>query len=279
MGQDRFSAGDWIGAYRLGRELGHGGSGVVFAAERDGQGGFALKLLRPERAGEQAAQARFLREAKLAGRIQSRHVVPILELGEIDQISFIVMPLYAGGSLAGRLRERGRLAVSETIELAAQLGRGLDALHDLQIIHRDVKPSNVLFEDDRTAALTDFGVARAADSTRLTSDGQLIGTPHYLAPELIEGSAATSASDIYALGCVLFECLVGEPPFSGRSVAEIGFAHLSELPPDPRERRPGLPAEMTRVFKSALDKDPARRLTSGTAMARMLQLAHSARPG
>ncbi len=273
-----FSPGDRIGRFRLERRLGAGASGVVFAASSDDGDQLALKFLRSERVGDGTARARFLREAKLGRRIDSCHVVPILDLGELNGICFIVMPYYAGGSLAQRLREEGRLTVAETVDLAAQLGRGLDALHERRIVHRDVKPSNVLLDGRRTAALTDFGLARAADSTRLTRTGQVIGTPYYIAPELIEGAEATIASDTYALGCVLYECLAGAPPFTGRSVAEIGYAHLSEPPPDPRERRAELSDEIARALLAALEKDPALRPTSGTALARMFQLASSSRP-
>jgi serine/threonine-protein kinase len=168
------------------------------------------------------------------------------------------------------------LAVDEALGLAAQLGKGLDALHAEGILHRDVKPSNVLLDGEGVAALADFGLARAADSTRLTADGQILGTPHYLAPELIEGREATRRSDVYSLGCVLYECLAGAPPFGDRRLAEIGFAHLTEEPRDPRELRPGLSLEIAHALRSALEKDPAGRPTTATALARMLHLGSSA---
>ena len=232
-----------------------------------------MKVLRPERAADAAARARFLREARLAGRIESRHVVPVLEVGE----AYLVLPYYPRGSLARRLQE-GKLGLDQTVRLAAELGRGLDALHEHGILHRDVKPSNVLLSGDGTAALADFGLARASDSTRITHDGQLVGTPHYLAPELIEGAEATRASDMYALGCLLYECVAGEPPFTGRRPAEIGFAHLTEAPPDPRERRPELSRDVALALLAALEKDPLARPTSATALARMLHVARSASP-
>jgi serine/threonine-protein kinase len=184
------------------------------------------------------------------------------------------MPYYEGGSLAKRL-EGGPLEIGETVRLAAQLGRGLNELHRRGVLHRDVKPSNVLLDAAGGAALSDFGLARAVDSTRLTAEGQILGTPHYIAPELIEGLEATEASDVYALGCVLYECLVGEPPFAGRGIAAVGFAHLAEPPPDPRARRPGISSDLSTALLSALEKDPALRPTSGTALARML---HTAEP-
>jgi len=263
--------GQVIGGYRLEELLGEGAAGLVFAA-RDGEGNrVALKLLRPELADDRVMVARFEREAKLA-RDLGTHVVPVLELGRSDGIEYLAMPFYAGGSLALRLRVAGPLGLDDAVELAAQLGRGLDALHGKGVLHRDVKPSNVLLDGEGTAALSDFGLARSADSTRLTADGQLLGTPHYLAPELIEGSEASRQSDVYALGCVLYECLAGEPPFAGRGAAQIGYAHLTEPPPDPRARRPELPEGAAHALLAALEKEPESRPTTATALARMLML-------
>jgi eukaryotic-like serine/threonine-protein kinase len=262
-----------VGRYRLGRLLGEGALGLVYEAVGEDGTAVAVKVLRPERAEDAAARARFVREARLAARIESRHVVPVLEVGE----SYLVLPYYPRGSLARRLEE-GTLGLDRTVRLAAELGRGLDALHEHGILHRDVKPSNVLLAEDGTAALADFGLARASDSTRITRDGQLVGTPHYLAPELIEGAEATRASDLYALGCLLYECVAGDPPFTGDRPAEIGFAHLAEPPPDPRVRRPELSKDVALALLAALEKDPQARPTSGTALARLLHVARSASP-
>jgi serine/threonine-protein kinase len=263
-----------FGRYRLEALLGEGATGIVFRASDD----VALKIIRPERAGHGIALARFLREARLAGSVADRHLVPILETGQVEDLAYLAMPYFAGGSLARRLEVAGALDLDETVDLAAQLGRGLDALHAHGILHRDVKPSNVLLTGEGHAALADFGLARAGDWTRLTRDGQLLGTAQYLAPELIEGLEAAPASDLYSLGCVLYECATGRPPFTGRDAAEVGFAHLSEEPPDPGILHPGLPAGVGEALLCALDKDPAMRPTSGTALARMLHVGRSPRP-
>jgi serine/threonine protein kinase len=273
-----FAPGQQLGGYRLERLLGEGASGVVFAAVDARDARVALKLLRPELADDVVLRARFVREARVAREIESKHVARILELGEAQGLTYLVLPLYEGGSLADRLRTRGRLGAEDTIHLAAQLARGLEALHERGIVHRDLKPSIVLFGDDGTAAIADFGLARTPDSTRLTLDGQLLGTPHYVAPEVIEGLEATPASDLYALGCVLYECVVGEPPFAGRRLSELGFAHLAEPAPDPRERRPDLPADFAFALLTALEKEPSARPTTPTALVRMLHLACTARP-
>jgi serine/threonine-protein kinase len=265
-----------IGPYRLEELLGEGAAGLVFGARDEHGGHVALKLLRPELAADTVVVARFEREARLARELETSHVVPILELGRSDGLTYLVMPYYRGGSLALRLRTLGPMGLGDTVGLAAQLGRELDALHGRGILHRDVKPSNVLLDGDGTAALADFGLARASDSTQLTADGQLLGTPHYLAPELIEGRPATRLSDVYALGCVLYECVAGEPPFAGRRGAEIGFAHLTEPPPDPRRLRPELPEETAHALLAALEKDSEVRPTTGTALARMLTAGSSA---
>jgi eukaryotic-like serine/threonine-protein kinase len=278
MSSATFAPGQQVGGYRLERLLGEGASGVVFAAVDARDARVALKLLRPELADDETVRARFVREARLAREIDSKHVAPILQLGQSQGLTYLVLPLYEAGSLADRLRTRGPIGVDDTVHLGAQLARGLEALHERGIVHRDLKPSNVLFDGGGTAAIADFGLARTPDSTRLTLDGQLLGTPHYVAPEVIEGLEATPASDLYALGCVLYECVVGEPPFAGRRLSELGFAHLVEPAPDPRERRNDLPADFAFALLTALEKKPSARPTTPTALVRMLHLACTARP-
>ena len=253
-----------IGRYRVLGVVGEGAAGVVHRAT-DGEREVAVKVLR---SADPVAQRRFAREASLVR--DSPHLVPVLETGA----GWFAMPLYAT-SLAARLRE-GPLPLDETVSLAAEIARGLDALHAQGVVHRDVKPSNVLLDGDGVAALADFGLVRGEGDTQLTHDGQLVGTAHYLAPELIDGQAVTPASDVYALGCLLYECVAGEPPFAGRRETELGFAHLVEPPPDPRARRPELSADLALALLSALEKDARSRPTTASALARMLHLAHTA---
>src|SRR3954447_14960954 len=246
-----------IGKYEVIERVGEGATGVVYRVEGD----VAVKVLRNT---DPVVAKRFAREARLAGAIESRHLVRILDVGD----GFFLMPYYAHGSLSDALP----LAVDELVRMAAEIAQALDALHAAGIVHRDVKPSNVLLGDDG-AVLADFGLARGVDSTQLTHDGQLLGTAHYLAPELIEGTVATPASDIYAFACLLYEAATGAPPFAGRNEAEIGYAHLVEEPP-----RPDLPGELADAILLGLAKDPRERPTSATALHRMLRAGSKPSP-
>jgi len=247
-----------VGDYEVLERVGEGATGVVYRAE----GGVAVKVLRDA---DPVVAKRFEREARLARAIESRHLVRILDVGD----GYFVMPYFPRGSLADALP----LTVPQVVQVAAEVAQALDALHEAGIVHRDVKPSNVLLGDEG-AVLADFGLARRVDSTRLTRDGQLLGTAHYLAPELIEGAGATPASDVYAFACLIYEAATGAPPFAGRDEAEIGYAHLVEEPP-----RPDLPGELPDAILLGLAKDPRDRPTSATALHRMLQAASRPSPG
>jgi serine/threonine-protein kinase len=258
-----------VGPYRITGVIGEGAAAIVYRGS-DGARDVAVKVLRTPDA---ELGRRFEREARIAQRIESPHVAPVLDSGP----GWIALPLFRE-SLAERIRRDGALGLTETARLAAQIAAGIDALHRLRVLHRDVKPSNVLLDARGDAAVADFGLARGDDSTQLTRDGQLVGTAHYLAPELIEGRPASPATDVYAFGCLVFECLTGAPPFAGRGEAEIGFAHLVEDPPDPRTRVDDLPQDAALAVLTALQKDPTRRPTTATALARMLHLAGTPSP-
>src|SRR5262249_24865009 len=178
-----------------------------------------------------------------------------------------------GGSLDDRLQAEGSLAVEEVLRITAEVGTGLDALHREGLIHRDVKPSNLMLYEDGRAAITDFGLAKGPAYTVLTKPGQVMGTLDYLAPELIRGEAASPATDIYAVGCVVSQCVTGAPPFGGKSLLEVGTAHLHETPPDPRELRPELSGSLAWALQRPLEKDPAERPPTATAFASLLSVA------
>jgi serine/threonine protein kinase len=266
--------GDAVGPYRIDARLGEGAVGVVFRAVREPDGAVvALKVLKGRLGDDEGYRARFVHEARAARHVEHTNVVPVLEAGEIDGRSYLVAAYVAGGSLADRLLEEGSLAMDEVLRIAAEVGMGLDALHREGLVHRDVKPSNLMLHEDGRAAITDFGLAKGPAYTVLTKPGQVMGTLDYLAPELIRGEPATPATDMYAFGCVVYECFTGAPPFGGRSLFELGTAHLREPPPDPRELRGELSSSLAWALQRPLEKDPAGRPPTATAYASLLHVA------
>jgi serine/threonine-protein kinase len=261
--------GDTLGSYRLESMLGEGGMGVVFRARRDDGSEVALKVLRPELAGDYVFQHRFQQEARAASEVHDPHLVPIVEAGEADGRHYLAVAFVEGGSLADRLGD-GPLDAADVVRVGADVAAGLGALHEAGVVHRDVKPGNVLFDRDGMARLTDFGLAKGRAYTVLTRPGQVIGTLDYLAPELIRGEPATPQTDVYALACLTYECAVGAPPFAGKPFFEIGLAHLEEAPADTRSTRPELSAPLAEAILAGLAKDPARRPQGAPAFAASL---------
>jgi serine/threonine-protein kinase len=253
--------------------LGEGGMGKVFGARREDGTQVALKVLRPELAGDYVFQHRFNQEARAAAEVHNEHLVPILEASDVNGLHYLAVAYLPGGSLADRLSAEGTLPAAMAAQVISDVARGLDALHGAGIVHRDVKPGNVLFDAEGTAKLTDFGLAKGRAYTVLTQPGQVIGTLDYLAPELIRGDPATPSSDVYALGCVAYECVVGKAPFAEKTFFEIGLAHLEEAPVDPRERRPELPEALAAAILAALEKEPSSRPASAAAFADLMTAA------
>jgi serine/threonine protein kinase len=268
--------GDTLGTYCLESVLGEGGMGKVFGARREDGTLVALKVLKPELAGDYIFQHRFNQEARAAAEVHNEHLVPIFEASEVDGLHYLAVAYLPGGSLADRLAADGTLPAAAAAQVISDVARGLDALHGAGIVHRDVKPGNVLFDAEGTAMLTDFGLAKGRAYTVLTQPGQVIGTLDYLAPELIRGEPATPSSDVYALGCVAYECVVGRAPFAEKTFFEIGLAHLEETPVDPREKRPELPAALAAAILATLEKDPSSRPAGAAAFADLLAAAGAA---
>jgi serine/threonine-protein kinase len=265
--------GDALGPYRIDAVLGEGAVGVVYrAAGADGQA-VALKVLRAELAVDPVYERRFLHEARAAAGIRHRHLVPVLAAGQADGHRYLAVAYVSGRTLGDRIEAEGPLGLDELLRLASEVGAGLDALHEQGLVHRDVKPDNILLDESGSAALTDFGLAKGPAYTVLTKAGQAVGTLDYMAPELLRGVEASPASDVYSLGCVVFECIAGAPPFAGKSLFEVGSAHLAEQPPDPLKSRPDLPAGLSWVVPQALAKDPSDRPRTATMYAHMLRLA------
>jgi len=266
--------GEKVGPYRIEDVLGEGAVGIVYRAVRDrDHATVALKVLKDRLSGDETFRRRFVHEARAAQHVQHDHLVPVLDAGEAGGRSYLVTAFVAGRTLAQRLEDHGPLPLDDLLQLVAEVGTALDALHREGLIHRDVKPSNVMLDEAGSAAITDFGLAKGPAYTVLTKPGQVMGTLDYLAPELIRGESATASSDVYALGCVVYECLTGVPPFGGKSLFEVGAAHLNEPPPDPAETREDVSPSLSWAALKALEKDPAQRPPTATAYASLLHVA------
>jgi streptogramin lyase len=249
---------DFLG-YRPEELIGQGGMGVVYRA-RDLRLKriVALKVMAPELAADERFRERFAREAELAMSLEHPNVVPIHDAGELDGRLYLVMRLVEGTDLRALLREEGALEPRRALAIVAQVAHALDAAHAKGLVHRDVKPSNVLLDRDEHVYLADFGLTRSFGSTSST-DGPSVGTPAYLAPEQIEGQEIDGRADVYSLGCLLYECLTGAPPFAASSRLAVAWAHLEEEPPSVTERRAELAPPIDAVVRKAMAKDPNDR--------------------
>ncbi len=254
--------------YELGAELGAGGMGrVVTAYDRRLERPVAVKLIREELLEEPGTRERLLREARSAARLHHPNTVAVFDVGEADGRPFVVMELIEGRSLDDRLRTEGKLEPTNAAAVVAAVLDGLAAAHARGLVHRDVKPSNVLLPDDGGVKLADFGIAAdLGSSTSLTGSGQVVGSPRYLAPERVDGEAATAASDVYAAGIVLYELLAGRVPFAADNPVATAVAHQQQPVPPLTELAPHIPAGLAAVAERALAKDPAQRFTSAASM-------------
>jgi hypothetical protein len=259
--------------YELGAPLGSGGMAEVFAGyDRTLGRPVAIKLLKTDLP-DPRARERFEHEARTAAGFVHPNAVTVYDVGDDGRRPYLVMELVEGRDLAELLAVRGPLPPAEAARVADQMLTALGAAHDRGLVHRDVKPGNVLVTRDGTAKLADFGIAKAAaDATGgLTLTGQVMGTPRYLAPEQAAGQGATPRSDLYSAGVVLYEMLAGEPPFTGDTPVAVALAHQQAPVPPLTERRPGLPPALVATVNRALEKDPARRFPDAAAMRAALQ--------
>src|SRR5215213_8302892 len=265
--------GDAVGRWRLGDMLGEGGMGRVYRAVDAAGNQAAIKIVKAELARDNIFRRRFEREAKVAERVNHPHVVPVIETGEIDGIPYLAQVFIAGGSLEERIKREGKLPLDETVRICTAIASGLDAMHSEGLIHRDVKPANILLDDEGTPFICDFGLAKDRDASVLTKAGQALGSMDYMAPEQIRGEDVSAQSDVYALGCVMFECLAGHAPFADRQGMRILWAHLQEDPPDPLAERDDVPADVGWALRQALEKEPEQRPPTATAYAGMVRIA------
>ena len=253
-----------IAGYRIEERIGRGGMGVVYRAQHlNLQRRAAIKIISPDLAESEGFRERFTREARIAAALQHPNIVTVYDAGEVDGLLYLAMQYIEGEDLAAILRADGRLRPYRAIDVCRQVASALDAAHARGLIHRDVKPANVLIEG-RNAFLTDFGLTKQLEGThaQLTRAGDVVGTIHYVAPEQIEGRRVSARSDVYSLGCLLYHCLSGQVPFALETDVAVIYAHLSEEPPKLSELRPELPEGLDAVIAKALDKSPDRRFPS-----------------
>jgi pSer/pThr/pTyr-binding forkhead associated (FHA) protein/tRNA A-37 threonylcarbamoyl transferase component Bud32 len=260
--------GSEIAGARLTREIARGGMAIVYLAERlDSGEPVVVKVLKGELEDNEQIRRRFVREARYASSLDHPHVVRIHAAGEAEGAHYIVMQYVPGMDLRARLASEGTLEPDEAVRVLSQIADALDAAHAAGLLHRDVKPGNVLIasgegpEPEGDCFLTDFGLSKdpGQDSRALTVSGEFVGTVLYAAPEQMTTRELDARADVYSLGCVLYECLVGTPPFTGNLAAEVMQAHFESAVPRPSKQRSGLPVRLDRVIARALAKEPGER--------------------
>ena len=263
-----------LGRYELTAHIARGGMADVFeATDRMLDRRVAVKILHQRYADTDTFVARFRKEAQAAANLSHPNIVSIYDWGEKDGTYFIVMELIKGRSLRDVVRSEGSLLPRRAAEIAAEVASALEVAHRNRVIHRDIKPGNVLLAADGTVKVTDFGVARAWDDSHdLTKAGSVIGTASYFSPEQARGDPADERSDIYSLGVVLYEMLVGRPPFSGETPVSVAYQHVTAGVPPPGRLNPDVPIELENIVMRSLEKDPARRYRSAAGIRRDLLL-------
>ncbi len=253
--------------YRVVKLLGRGGMGAVYRVrdlelDRD----VALKLVRPEIAADPATLERFRREIQLSSRITHRNVLRVYDLGEVEGIRFLTMQFVDGDDLASLIKREGRLPVPRVLAIFGEICKGLAAAHEQGVVHRDLKPQNIMLDAAGTAYVTDFGIAKSLAGTGMTEMGAILGTPSYMSPEQVRGEPAGPRSDIYALGVILYEMVAGQVPFTGDSAYEVMMRRLSHRPRPAAELNPEIPAFLQKIMERCMATEPASRYPSVDAI-------------
>ena len=266
-----------FGRYRLIALIGEGGMGKVYKAHDSVIGrDVAVKVLPTELSGQPGYRERFRREAHTAARLTEPHIIPIYDTGEVDGQLYLVMPIIDGIDVHGLLARDGPMSPERAVSVITQLAAALQAAHAVGLVHRDIKPSNALVTGDDFVYLIDFGIAHDAAATKLTSTGMMVGTWAYMAPERFTTGTADARADVYALACVLYECLTGALPFPGDSMEQQIRGHLTLDPPKPSQVNPAVPAGLDAVIAAGMAKDPDQRYQSARELATDAQQALTA---
>ncbi len=255
------------GRYRLDAQIGAGGMSTVYRAfDTTLERTVAVKLMHREIASDSDQLERFRREARAVAQMSHPHVVGVIDAGDDDQRPYIVFEYVEGETLKERIRRSGRLPIDESIAYAIEIARALAAAHVRGIVHRDIKPQNVLIDEEGSAKVTDFGIARSLDEEGLTADGRVLGTTDYVSPEQALGHAVNGQSDIYSLGIVLFEMLTGDVPFHGENQVAVAMKHVREDPPDVQYLRPEVSASLAAVLDHMVAKSLEARYADVTSL-------------
>src|ERR687896_123412 len=270
--------------FRLEEKVGSGGMSSVYRAfDPTLERRVAIKMMHRDISSDPAQLERFRREARAVAQLNHPHVVTVIDAGEDDGTPYIVFEYVEGETLKQRIRRLSRLPIGEAVAYAIEICRALGAAHDRGIVHRDVKPQNVLVDEEGTAKVTDFGIARTLDQEGLTADGRVLGTTDYVSPEQALGHDVNGQSDIYSLGVVLFEMLTGDVPFHGENQVAVAMKHVREDLPDLQERRTEASATLASVLERMTDKDLRRRYPNAAVLeadleeALAIELARSGR--
>jgi serine/threonine protein kinase/tetratricopeptide (TPR) repeat protein len=257
----------FAGRYQVIEELGHGGMGKVYRVlDQKLDEEVALKLIKPEIAADRDTIKRFHNELRLARKIAHRNVGKMYELMEDEGTHFITMEYVPGQDLKGLIRQMGQLTAGKAVSIAKQVSEGLEEAHRLGVVHRDLKPGNILIDKDGNARIMDFGIARSLRGKRITGAGVMIGTPEYMSPEQVEGKETDQRSDIYSLGIILYEMLTGRVPFEGDTPFTIGVKHKSELPRNPRDLNAQIPQGLSGLVLKCIEKDAGKRYQTAEAL-------------
>ncbi len=254
--------------YTIVKRLGSGGMAHVYLARHMALSRYlVIKVLHKTLAVDPEMRERFRREAESAATLVHPFVCAIVDMGAAGPIEYLVMPYYAGGSLADRLGRQRTIAAAESASIGVQVACALDHAHRHGIVHRDIKPDNILFDEDGHVALTDFGIATARFHGRLTAVGRAMGTPHYMSPEQAMGKLVDGRSDLYAVGLLLYEMLLGRPPFDGEDSYAVGYKHVHEVPVPPDQVDNRVPAALSAIVMKCLAKQPVDRYDRGHELA------------